>query len=183
MALALRGIRRPPTLQAIDLEVGEGEVVGLLGANGAGKSTLLMVAAGLRHAQGVVHAGDVGWLGEPGPIPRTTAQLLALTAHAHGLCPDAVDAVSARIPLAQGPVESLSAGERRLVLLAAAVLPDPAVLLLDEPLTHLDDQGLAVVVAEIQRAKDRGAAVLVATHRPGDLPLDRTVHLADGRIG
>jgi len=183
LALALRGIRRPPVLQSIDLEVGAGEVVGLLGANGAGKSTLLMVAAGLRHAEGVVHAGVVGWLGEPGPIPRTTAQLLALIAHGHGLGPDAVDAVAARIPLAQGSVESLSAGERRLVLLAVATLHDPPVLLLDEPLTHLDEQGAAVVEAEIRRAKARGAAVLVATHRAPELPLDRTVRLVDGRIG
>jgi len=159
------------------------EVVGLLGANGAGKSTLLLVAAGLRRADGLVHpSGTVGWMGEPGSLPRTTSQLLALVAHAHGVASEAVERTRRRIPLADGPVDTLSAGQRRLVLLATAVLHDPAVLLLDEPLTHLDEAGRQVVVAEVERARARGAAVVVATHRPDHLPLDRRVQLVDGRL-
>ncbi len=159
------------------------EIVALLGANGAGKSTLLLVAAGLRRAEGKVQpTGTVGWMGEPGPIARTTGQLLALVAHAHRVGPEAIERTRRRIPIADGPVEQLSAGQRRLVLLAAAVVHDPAVLLLDEPLTHLDDDGRQVVIAELERARSRGAATLVATHRPDALPGDRRVRLVHGRL-
>ena len=120
MGLLLRGIRRPPVLRDIDLHVGDGEVVGLLGANGAGKSTLLAIAAGIRTYTGCVERGTTGWLGEPGPVRRTTQQLLALQAHVHGCPPSTLDAVRQRIPLTDGPLEALSAGQRRLALLAAA---------------------------------------------------------------
>jgi ABC-type multidrug transport system ATPase subunit len=160
-----------------------GEIVGLLGANGVGKSTLLLVAAGLRRGAGeVTPSGAVGWMGAPGALPRTTTQLLQLVAYAHGASADAVAQVRRRLPLADGPIPTLSAGQRQLVLLAAALVHEPAVLLLDEPLTHLDAPARHLVVAELERARARGAAVLVATHWPDALPLDRRVHLVDGRL-
>ena len=80
----------------------------------------------------------------------------------------------ARLGLAhasQVPLQALSRGNAQRALVAQALLADPDLLVLDEPSGGLDDDGVARVVAEIQRAADRQAVVLVARHPTAPLPL------------
>ncbi|MEU3215561.1 ABC transporter ATP-binding protein [Streptomyces sp. NPDC006971] len=156
-----------PVLHGVDLEVGPGEVVGLVGPNGSGKSTLLRaVYRSLRPTQGAVRVGeDDVWRLAPRTAARRTAavlqdpagstgglsvtEIVALgrTPH-HGLIgregPDDRRAVAHAIDrcgirhFADREYASLSGGERQRVLLARALAQEPRLLVLDELTNHLD---------------------------------------------
>jgi heme ABC exporter ATP-binding subunit CcmA len=173
---------RTLALDAISLELNEG-VVGLFGQNGSGKSTLLKLIAGfvrptrgtVRAETSVVRLGDEGWrrlVGyaghEPGLYGRLTVlenlELFAAlydtpAARAVELLEalDVADRAGAR-------VDSLSAGLKRRVSVARALLHDPAVLLLDEPYANLDDDAADRVSTAIQEWRRPGRVALVATH-------------------
>jgi len=178
-------------LTGVSLRVGAGEVVGLLGANGSGKSTLLAAVAGLRPATGQVRIAGRSWAsaearrglghaGELGAVGRTVDQLLGLVAHTHGRGDPAQ--ARQRLGLVNGPVDQLSAGQRRRLAVACAVVHQPALVLLDEPMNHLDADGMRRVLEVVASERDRGAGLLVATHRPEELPLNRVVELRAGRL-
>jgi ABC-2 type transport system ATP-binding protein len=164
-----------PILDDISLTVHEGEVLGILGPGAAGKSSLLGIAAGLR----VASRGDVRVLGD---APRVERGALAIPLPEDELSPNAtarenlelhvddpgadVDAALRSTGLhdrAATPAGDLDLGERRRLAIAAALLEDPAVLLLDEPtagLSAIEREGIWRVVAD-RRA--RGATTILAT--------------------
>ena len=200
-----------PVLHGVDLAVGGGEVVGLLGPNGAGKSTLVGAVSGVVPllAGRVWVGGDpLGSLRR-----RALARRLAVVPQGATL-PDGFLAIEVvrmgRTPhlgwrgpgeedereveramratgtwgLADRPVETLSGGERQRVVVARALAQRPAVLVLDEPTSHLDLRYQAGVLRSARVAADEGVAVLLVAH---DLNLaaracDRLVLLADGRV-
>lgn len=195
--------RRRAALRGVDLVVGRGEAVMLLGANGAGKSTLLWLLAGLRRpTAGVVRLlgrapqdprarAALGLLPERPALPDgTVAGVLAQAARLHGLGGEAearVAEVLGQLGLeaaAGARTTTLSQGLRQQVALARALLPAPAVLLLDEPLANVDADAVPRVLAAVDAARRRGAAVLVATHRPADwAPVcERAARLDAGRL-
>lgn len=172
-------------LDGIDLEVGAGEVVTIQGANGSGKSTLLRIAATLtspsagqlavngvdalknaaearRHTGSVMHSPMVY-------SDLTVRENLALFAK---LCqletPDEkVEMVVRRLRLGSRTderVRRLSHGYRKRVSIARAILHSPALLLLDEPETGLDDASLHVLSEIIEDWRKKRRAVLIATH-------------------
>jgi ABC-2 type transport system ATP-binding protein len=170
----------------IDLTVAAGHGVALVGRNGAGKSTTLRILAGAAPATsgrviicGIDTARDpelakarVGYCPDVGGlIPRATAwEHLQLTARLRGLPTDwqsrAVDLLE-RFDLTAA-ADRITAGfshgmSRRLSVILAA-LHEPDVLLLDEPFDGVDPLGVDATMAEIERARARGAAVLVSTH-------------------
>ena len=202
-----------PALAAVSLALGAGRLVGLLGPNGCGKSTLLRVAAGLLspHVGTVSLAGKplashrrdeiarrVAVVPQGAVVPEAftgwDVVLAGRTPHLRPLRgPSPADEAIARDALAAVDASHLagrragamSGGERQRLLLARAIAQEPAVLLLDEPTTHLDlPHQLAVLDLALRFAREADLAVLAVFH---DLNLaaaycDEIALMADGRI-
>ncbi len=193
-------------LTRVALTLAAGTVTALHGANGSGKSTLARVIAGLHPAhlgRVIVDGRDV--TAEPtqtraaaiGFLPQDAGRWLLRErvedelAFAAWRCADAerqsrVDAVMTELDLtmpAAHPLD-LSVGERERVALAAVLVADPQVIVLDEPSRGMDPARRALLGNALRRRSQRGAAVLVATHDRGfaDAIADRHVEVVEGRI-
>jgi heme ABC exporter ATP-binding subunit CcmA len=173
---------RTVALASIDLAIPPG-VVGVFGPNGSGKSTLLRVVAGLlAPARGRIEwrgapvtARDerfrrtVGYAGhEAGLYGRLSVrENLDLFATLHGAPADRVGSLLDATGLgevASTAVADLSAGLRRRAAVARALVPDPELLLLDEPYAHLDEDAGDAVSEAIRRWRAPGRTALIATH-------------------
>jgi ATP-binding cassette subfamily F protein uup len=151
------GFHGPPLLDGVTCQINSGERIGLLGRNGSGKSTLMRLLSGLitpDHGQYVVSQGTKISL-----LPQEVPQDLVGSIHdvvLRSLPPDdrdeahlwqsheRVDRLLSRMSLDGKPeVSTLSAGMKRRVLLARALVSEPDVLLLDEPTNHLDIETIA----------------------------------------
>ncbi|NQY97130.1 MAG: ABC transporter ATP-binding protein [Henriciella sp.] len=170
----------------------KGEVLGFLGQNGAGKSTTMRMIAGVLepdsgdavlNGHSIVSArreaqSQIGYLPEGAPLYRdmTPLTFLRFIADAHGLNKiarrDAVDRViaDARIAnVADQSISSLSKGYRRRVGLAAALINDPPILLLDEPTDGLDPIQKRAVRALVARMAPE-KAIVISTHTLEEVP-------------
>ena len=191
----------PPGIQAlaeVDLDLPRGSVTALLGPNGAGKTTLLRVLAGLL-------APDAGTVDIPddrrrvGYIPQEVAldpemtgrETLWLLAALHGVPRRDRDGRIAQLAESFGVAEHLprpvavwSGGLKRRLHLAAGMIHDPELLLLDEPAVGLDLEGTDFLWAELERRAQAGRAVAVVTHdlAAAELHANRIVILDQGRI-
>ncbi|MBV9881543.1 MAG: ABC transporter ATP-binding protein [Sphingomonadaceae bacterium] len=195
MILSASSLSLPGRLSDVALEIGEGELVCLVGPNGSGKTSLLHALAGIGAATGMVSVGgkDPRRLGpalRPGaltylPATRDVAwPLLARDLIALGGGEAAFPALELA-SLLDRRVDTLSTGERSRVLIARALAPRPKLLLLDEPTANLDPlwqiRLMALVRAEISRG---GRAALVAIHDldAAALYADRILVMDKGRI-
>lgn len=178
-------------LHPMDLVVHPGETVALVGPNGAGKSTALRILAGtVRASAGNARiAGTVAYLPQRLGVPDSTivADLAALVAGARGLSADVMHAALKATGLDDrlaARLNELSGGERQRVMLALATAGDVSALLLDEPSISLDVEGAEDVRAAIDRACQRGAAVLFASHHLHDVAClaHRIVLLVGGKV-
>jgi iron complex transport system ATP-binding protein len=199
-------------VDAATFDAPAGAVTALLGPNGAGKSTLLRVVAGvLRPAAGSVHVdGDdllamrrrdrarrVALVEQDAttelPLNGRAVAGLGRTPHeallggrdpsSDGVVTQAMTDAGA-LPFADRELPSLSGGERQRVLLARALAQQPRLLLLDEPMNHLDIAAQLDVLALLARLATDGVTVLAAMH---DLALaashaDHVVVLSGGRV-
>ena len=186
-AVRVRGLERRfgavAVLRRLDVEVARGECVAIFGPNGAGKSTLLRTLAGLVRADaGTVEVlgrklpGDaalrrrIGYLGHDAFLYRDldARENLAYYARLFGVAGDArVSALLADVGLervASRRVATYSRGMQQRLGLARALLHEPELLLLDEPLTGLDPEGAAVLTRTLETLKSVGVTVLMATH-------------------
>ncbi|AKT41334.1 ABC transporter ATP-binding protein [Chondromyces crocatus] len=206
MSLRIEGLHKRfggrEVLRGVELGIEPGERVALVGTNGVGKSTLLSVVAGLIEPEaGTVVLHGTSLLGRDAParaglgyLPEAAAapphlsvrELLALVAalkRAPSLEGAVLDRVGARstLDLRMG---SLSLGQRRRACLAAALVGDPTLLVLDEPTNGLDPAGLTMLIALLRERAAQGAMVLVATHdfSFADAIGARHVRLEEGRV-
>lgn len=175
-------------IDGLDIDVGPGEVVGLIGANGSGKTTLLQACAGLiPYEDGSVEvcgervdvrAGsarrNLGWAPDEHPIALklSVREYLLTVAALHGLdaaaCDAALAPVRSALRLAELEnvwLEACSHGMTKRVALAGALIGRPRLLLLDEPESGLDSSATAHLSRLILQQRESGGAVLMATHR------------------
>jgi zinc/manganese transport system ATP-binding protein len=201
------GSRR--VLNDVSFEIRSGEFTGLIGSNGVGKTTLLRVILGLQKSS----SGHVSVNGAPrsslsraiGYVPQKVSLdpdipirardfvALGLDAHRFGFrrrsphdkqrveqLLDAVDALG----FAESRVGELSGGEQQRVLIAHALISQPSLLLLDEPLANLDPRSVQEIVALLHKiAEEQHVAILLSAHEMNALlpVMDRIVYLTAGR--
>jgi ABC-2 type transport system ATP-binding protein len=195
--LTITGLRkrygRHEALRGVDLEVGEGELVGLLGPNGAGKSTLTKIACGLvRPTGGSVHTAEpFGYLAELFRFPGwcTADEVLQLhqrlTGSPSGAAERAELLALVRLEDAAGmPVEQMSKGMQQRLGIAQAMVGTPRLLLLDEPTSALDPGGRRTVRDLLEELRRRGIAVLLNTHLLSEVEhvCDRVVIIDHGAV-
>ncbi|WP_455354547.1 ABC transporter ATP-binding protein [Streptomyces sp. SYSU K217416] len=193
-------------LHPLDLEVRPGECVALMGANGSGKSTLLRIAVGRERPT----TGTVSFAGVPvdDSEPRTRARIavvsdgpafypdltvrqhLELVAIAHG----AREETDARVAVALARTRltdhadlrpaALSSGKAQQLLLASALVRPRDLLVLDEPEQRLDPGSRAALGRQLREERERGTAVLFATHdgKLAEEVADRLLLLEEGRL-
>ena len=183
-------------LSGVDLDVGAGQMVGLLGPSGAGKSTLLSLVAGVfRPSAGKVFVGDLELSSatarqlddmravdvslmlqgaERNLLPYLSAhdnvQFAQGAARSAGKQLPSPDEVLAEVGLdgaGHRPLGSLTPGEQQLAALAVAVAPRPGLLLADEPTSRLDHAARDQVLARFAELNGRlGTTVVIVTHDP-----------------
>jgi putative ABC transport system ATP-binding protein len=205
-----RGAARVHILKEVDLHVGQGEAIGLVGPSGSGKSTLLMVTAGLERADtgSVVVAGeDLDTLDEDA-LARFRGRNIGIVFQSFHLIPTMTALENVAVPLelaglhdaheraaselaAVGLSErwqhypaELSGGEQQRVALARALAPNPAILIADEPTGNLDEvTGAEIIDLLFAGHKRRGATLVLVTHDPAlAIRCNRIVRLRSGRI-
>lgn len=191
-------------VDGLSLSVPDGEIVGFVGANGAGKSTTMRIAMGLLAADG----GSVHWDGAP--VSFATRQRFGYMPEQRGLYPkmriiDQITYFGQLHGLAAAParkaaqdlierlavkaepnatLQSLSLGNQQRIQLAAALVHDPELLILDEPFSGLDPVGVDTM-AEVLRERQRaGVATLFSSHQLElvEQLCDRVVVINSGRI-
>jgi ABC-2 type transport system ATP-binding protein len=200
-----RRFRKPRTLalDGLDLEVPEGGVFGFLGPNGAGKTTTIRCLLGLVAAssgRARILGGEIpGALPEvirrigsiveaPALFPRFTGRRnLQILARIDGIGHRAVDAALDRVGLASRAgdmVRTYSLGMKQRLGIAAALLKDPSLLILDEPANGLDPAGI-VEVRDLLRSLGReGRTVFVSSHQLSEVQqvADRVAIIARGKL-
>ena len=192
-------------LDGVSLDVDEGSMVGFVGPNGAGKTTAMRIVLGVLEADG----GEVRWGGrvvdgtarrrfgyipeERGLYPkmRVLEQLVYL-ARLHGVSRAAARSRGIEILETLGVadrskdrVESLSLGNQQRVQLAAALVHEPDVLVLDEPFSGLDPVGADVLIEVLERERrSRGVPIVFSSHQLElvERVCDRVAMIVHGRI-
>ncbi|GAA4418686.1 ABC transporter ATP-binding protein [Georgenia halophila] len=187
-------------VDGIDLQVDRGEVLAFLGPNGAGKTTSLDMVLGLTEPTSgsisvlgagprqAVGAGQVSAVLQSGGLlrdltVRETVQMIAST-FSH---PAAVDDVLRRAglePLASRKVSKCSGGEQQRLRFALSLLPDPDLLILDEPTAGMDVSARREFWDTMREDARNGRTVIFATHylEEADAFAQRIVMVADGRV-
>jgi ABC-2 type transport system ATP-binding protein len=203
-SVRLRGVHKNfgqvRAVRGVDLTVRPGEIVAFLGPNGAGKTTTIDMMLGLSRPS----AGTVEVYGMP-PADAVSRGLVTAVMQTGGLLRDLTVAETARLigtlfadsrpvdevlrragiaDIADRKVVKCSGGQQQRLRFALALLPDPELLVLDEPTTGMDVEGRREFWSAIREDADRGRTVLFATHylEEADAYADRIVLISRGQI-
>lgn len=204
--VAVRYSRRP-VLRDVSFSIAPGEIVAYLGANGAGKTTTMKVATGLLEPDygRVLFCGrdvsedPLGYRRQLGYVPETAEvypflsgrEYLLLAARLRALPEDGlerrVDDLLELLELGRDrhkALDSYSKGMRQKVLIGSALLHDPQLLVLDEPLSGLDVSSVLVMKALLRELSSRGRAILYSTHHleVAERLCERVLILHQGRV-
>lgn len=195
--------RKTHALQGLDFEVPSGQLTGFLGPNGAGKTTTFRSILGLTHAD----SGDIEILGMPSPgsLPEIVKKIgviveepgiiktldgrtnLAVAADTLGFGHGRIDEMLEFVGLvddAHRKAGEYSKGMRQRLALAAAMLGDPELLILDEPLDGLDPAGQHAFRARLKDLAAEGRTVVVSSHDLADVEAlaDHVIVIDSGRL-
>jgi ABC-2 type transport system ATP-binding protein len=212
--LRLAGVTRSwpgltrPVLEAVDLTLRPGEIVGVVGRNGAGKTTLLRIAAGLLEAEagtvavtgldparqrtecqrrlGVVSAGNAGLYGRLGVrahLELWAALALVPRERRERAIEETLDSFALR-EFGNRRLDRMSMGQRQRLRLALAFLHEPDLLLLDEPRSSLDAEAWQLAVDALDAVRRRGGAALLCypSGEADPLAFDRVLEVCDGEL-
>ncbi len=191
-----------PALEGVDFAIASGESVALWGPNGAGKTTALRAILGVVAVEGSVRVAglDPRRQGREvrkrlGFVPQAIAfqadlgarQTLEFFARLRGAPAERIDELVAWLGLdehAEKAVGALSGGLKQRLALAAALVDDPPVLLLDEPTANLDAAARESFYRKLLELKAAGKTLLFTSHRFEEVSLlaDRVLHLTAGRL-
>jgi putative ABC transport system ATP-binding protein len=205
-----RGAARVHILKDIDIHIGRGETVALLGPSGSGKSTLLMVMTGLERPDSgaVVVAGQDLLALDEDRLARFRGRNIGIVFQAFHLIPTMTALENVAVPLELAGVADaraiaerelaavglaprawhypaeLSGGEQQRVALARALAPDPTIVVADEPTGNLDEAtGSEIIELLFRGHAERGTTLVLVTH---DAALaarcDRVLHMRSGHI-
>ncbi|MCA1749884.1 MAG: ABC transporter ATP-binding protein [Parasphingopyxis sp.] len=218
--LAVRGLTRSfeqggvviEVLRGIDIEIGEGEIVALLGPSGSGKSTMLQAVGLLEGGFGgeIVIDGEQVAKAESDERTRLRRDHLGFVYQFHHLLPDFTareNVIMPQLIRGAGPDEAgeratsllerlglghrldhkpsqLSGGEQQRVAVGRALANRPALVLADEPTGNLDEATADIVLAEfLKLVREEGSAALIATHNERMAKkTDRLFRLHEGRL-
>ena len=188
-------------LNDVSFAVDAGEIVGLVGPNGAGKTTAMQIAVGFllpssgggwlmghrfgdakaRQLLGFVPDAPVFFAGNAFDALRFAAQLNDVTPTR-----EAMERVLTRVGLTEWKrdVRRFSRGMQQRLALAQALVHSPRMLILDEPASALDPQGVLEVRALLKELRAEGAAILLSSHQLSEVALvsDRIAFLHEGRL-
>ncbi len=201
-----KAYKREPVLRGVSFSVRPGQVLGICGSNGAGKSTLLHVVASILPPD----SGSLSLMGIPvsekkayraliGFVPQnialssnlTVRQNLAFWASMHGLggrrLKTAVEQAAEMANVTaflNKPISRCSGGMAKRANLAAGLVGNPKLVLLDEPTAGIDEENRDLILKAMLRLRDQGAMVLVVNHYQNELALvcDRIITLKDGQV-
>ena len=205
-SIVVTGLRKRfgPTLalDGMSFTVEPGQVTGFVGPNGAGKSTTMRVILGLDAPDaGTALVGGRAYRSLPRPLlvvgslldagalqpGRTARNHLLWLAHSQGLTGARVDTVLAQAGLtavARRRAGGFSLGMRQRLGIAAAMLGDPPVLMLDEPFNGMDPEGIVWIRGFLRALAAEGRAVLLSTHLMSELQgtADHVIVVGRGRV-
>jgi ABC-type multidrug transport system ATPase subunit len=194
---------RHRALQDLSFEVGDGQIVALMGANGAGKSTLFDILATVDPAFGgralidgidvrthpIEARGHIGYV--PGRFSLygdlSVAENLDFFAKAYGCAPEGIESLSPHLwrsirPFADQRAANLSGGMKQKLSICCAMVHNPSVLLLDEPTVGVDPLSRHDMWDELAALRAKGVTVLVSTHYLDEAAFaDRILFLHHGR--
>ncbi len=199
-----------PILEQISFELEAGEFLGIIGPNGAGKTSLCRLLLGVwppSAGQVLLDGEDVstwdqvelgaslGYLPQdielfPGTVSDNIARMQTPDSEAVIAAAHKAQAHETILKFAKGYETeigpgggNLSGGQRQRVGLARAVYRDPALVVLDEPSSNLDEAGEKALTATLRRLKKQGATTVMISHKPGLLSLaDKILVLKQGRV-
>lgn len=196
--------RGPQALSDVSFHLQEGEILGLLGPNGSGKSTLMKIMLGLLPpSEGTVTffgnkldviaepVRDIGVLLDPNWLDKrldavTTIKVQAALVNNEDAFDNPLD-VLAKVGLegaSTRKITRLSLGMRQRLALAVALISDPKILILDEPINGLDPDGILAVREILQQFRNKGGSVLLSSHLMTEMQVvaDRVVILKKGHV-
>lgn len=189
-------------LDHVSFQVEAGTITGVLGPNGAGKSTLFQVVMGLTPpTEGEVHADGRPLREWPSPAGKIAAVLSNQAAHPRRTAIDHLRWVAALLDVdiarcrrtlsevgladvADKPVGQFSLGMRQRLAIGTALLGDPEILLLDEPMNGLDPDGIEWLKSKLTALRAAGRTILLSSHllKEMDGLVDNIVIIAQGRV-
>jgi ABC-2 type transport system ATP-binding protein len=194
-------------VQRLNLSIGRGEIFGFIGPNGAGKTTTIKMMGGvMAPTEGTITIAGIDMQAEPrkakrkvGFIPDrpflyeklTGLEFMQFTADIYGvpeeLFPDKAAAILALFSLADWSnelIESYSHGMKQRLIMAAALLHDPEVLIVDEPMVGLDPLAIIMVKNLFKRLASQGVTIFMSTHtlKVAEDICDRIGIIARGRL-
>ncbi|WIM06818.1 MAG: ABC transporter ATP-binding protein [Candidatus Nitricoxidivorans perseverans] len=194
--------RRARVLDGIDLEIGLGERIALIGSNGAGKTTLIRCLLGEYTFDGAIAIegrdprrertavlGSIGFVPQlPPPLKMPVGQLIGFAAQLCGTDPRRIDALAGRLGLdveavRHRPFVKLSGGMKQKLLIAIALGRDAKVLVMDEPAANLDPEARKIFFELLAERQD-DTTMLISSHRLNEVSslVNRVVELDLGKV-